>query len=87
MDLQPFTLFWLGLLYLVLGIGFYTPTRESGPAKTAYFLAFPFHAIAIPLASAFVRGMGDMFQSKVFQAVSWVIAFLLLLLLMAVARD
>lgn len=64
------------LVYLVIGAGFYGPSRSGGLGKAVYFLCFPFHAICIPAFTAFGRGMGGLLQSKGFAVFLGVVAFL-----------
>ena len=71
--------FLYSAIYVILGVGFYKPTREtSTPLKVLYFLLFPVHSIIIPLSLAFASGMAPIIASTAF----WVILGILLMLLM-----
>src|SRR5947209_6163607 len=62
-------LFWLAAAYLLVGAALFKPSRAaSALGKTGYFLAFPVHAIAIPVAAGLGEGTASMLQSRGFWA-------------------
>lgn len=59
--------------YALVGAALYKASRQGGEvAKGAYFVAFPFHAIGMPVLSALGGGAHDLLRSKGF----WAAAFL-----------
>ena len=56
-------LFFIG--YALVGAALYKPSRTGSElGKGAYFVAFPFHALAVPVLSAAGGGLADLLRSK-----------------------
>lgn len=61
------TLFLIG--YALAGTAIYKASREASDAgRFAYYLAFPFHTVAVPLVIALGTGTRDLLDTKGFWA-------------------